>query len=131
MNWTHFVDIALALACGYFWGLGRGYQTANREYKATIDGACETLAKGSKCIEKLRERLRSRTILNMRTELNALRAAESIRRTPIRNDQLKEAIAGLSGSAELKCPEIGPDDYCDDCRLYHKGGCAPSARVKL
>lgn len=59
----------LALLCGYFCGLGYGYRTANREYKAEINKACEAMAKGGALLERMRNRLRARRIIEMRQQL--------------------------------------------------------------
>lgn len=63
------VMTALALLCGCFWGLGYGYRTANREYKAEIDKACAAMAKGGVLLERMRNRLRARRIIEMKQQL--------------------------------------------------------------
>jgi hypothetical protein len=66
MNIHEVITGVLALFCGYFAGLGYGYRTANREYKEAVDGAVETMQRGSKVIEKLRQRLVAKRIIEMK-----------------------------------------------------------------
>lgn len=69
MNIHEIVTGVLALFCGYFCGLGYGYRAANREYKDEIDKAVAAMAKGGALLERMRNRLRARRIIEMRSQL--------------------------------------------------------------
>ena len=43
MTLHEIVTVVLTLGCGYFCGQATGYRQANREYKAAVDGAVESL----------------------------------------------------------------------------------------
>lgn len=65
----HYIQLGLALLTGYFCGSGIGYRRANKEYKRSVDQACNDYREAARIITKLRTRLSARRIIEMKAKL--------------------------------------------------------------